>query len=61
MILLNRGWVKNDWGKTDRYTGKAPVIPLELENQMVDKSLKLADQGFGLSKRKLTARAGQLC
>ena len=41
--------------------GKAPVIPLELENQMVDKSLKLADQGFGLSKRKLTARAGQLC
>ncbi|MES9884386.1 MAG: helix-turn-helix domain-containing protein [Sedimenticola sp.] len=41
--------------------GKAPVIPKEIESQMVTKAMTLAEQGFGVSKRNLSSRAGQLC
>ena len=41
--------------------GKSTVIPREIENAMVAKALSRADQGFGLSKRTMIARAGTLC
>lgn len=45
----------------DARPGKMPVIPAEVESAMVEKAMSLADQGFGVSKKQLTARAGQLC
>lgn len=41
--------------------GRAPVIPKDIEDAMVSKAMSRADQGFGLSKRTMIARAGTLC
>ena len=41
--------------------GHSPIIPIEIENRMVEKAVSCANQGFGVSKKTLTARAGSLC
>ena len=41
--------------------GRDPVFPKEVEDSMVGKAMSRADQGFGLSKRTMIARAGTLC
>lgn len=41
--------------------GKDPVIPIDIEDKMVEKAFSCANQGFGVSKKTLTARAGSLC
>ena len=39
----------------------APVIPKDIEDDMVSKAMGCVDQGFSLFKRTMLARAGTLC
>ena len=45
----------------DARPGKVPVILKEAEDSMISKVMSRADQGLGLSKRTMIARAGTLC
>jgi len=41
--------------------GKAPVIPIEIENKLVEKVVTAADKGFGMSRKNLLIRTARLC
>jgi len=41
--------------------GKKPVIPSEIESQMVTKVMKLDEQDFGIGLRQMLGRAGTVC
>lgn len=41
--------------------GRPPVIPESVESEFVDKVLNCAEKGFGLSRRQMLNKAGQLC
>lgn len=41
--------------------GRKPVIPDEIEKNMVETAMRSSDRGFGLSRRQILIRAGILC
>ncbi|VDI11963.1 Hypothetical predicted protein [Mytilus galloprovincialis] len=45
----------------DTKPGKKPVIPGDVETQMVKKVIGFAEQGFGISRRQMVGRAATEC
>lgn len=41
--------------------GRRPALPMEVEQKIVDSSLKAAEMGFGISKQQLILKVSRLC
>ncbi|KAH3867488.1 hypothetical protein DPMN_030617 [Dreissena polymorpha] len=45
----------------DAKPGRPPVVPLEIEEKIIDQVKTAASCGFGITRRELLVKTGRLC